>query len=123
MTKYLHHDPEPDPALSGVLRQREPDVAAAVDWDRLQGQISDRATLPLARRRRSRRPWTLGGIVAVAAAAGVALAVWTNSPPPPAASGPVLGVATEQELERLISGRAEADALLRAVLELPEQDS
>ena len=118
MTKYLHHDPERDPVLSGLLRQ-----GAAVDWDKLQGQISDRATLPLARRRRSHRPWAFGGIAAVAAAAGVALAVRTNSPPPPAASGPVLGVATEQELERLISGRAEADALLRAVLEPPEQDS
>ena len=123
MTDPLDRDPERDPVLASLMRATEPDVAATVDWEGLRGRISDRAALSLARRRRSRRPWVFGAIATAAAAVGIALVIRTHSPPPPAVTGPVLGAATEQELERLISGRAEADALLQAVLEAPERDS
>jgi hypothetical protein len=50
--------------------------------------------------------------------------VGINPPAPaPQTSEPVLGFAAEQELDRLISGRAEAEALLQAALEGPELDS
>ena len=122
MTDQLDRDPERDPVLASLLRATEPDVAPTVDWENLRGRTADRAALSLARRR-SRRPWVFGAIATAAVAAGITLVMRTHSPPSPAVTGPVLGAATEQELERLISGRAEADALLRAVLETPEQDS
>lgn len=57
-----------------------------------------------------------------AVAACLALVVQTMPSSPTAPAGePLLGLAAEQELDRLISGQAEAEALLQAALEGPER--
>ena len=117
----LENDPERDSDLAALLRGSESDAAAEVKWEQLGGRISRQAELPLARRRRQRRE-RIHGAVALAAAACLAAVIGINRPEhTPQASEPVLGLATEQELDRLISGRAEAEALLQAALEGPER--
>lgn len=123
MTRHLHfeNDPERNADLAALLRASEPDATATVNWEQLGARISQRAELPLARRRRERRD-RMHGVLALAAAACLAALVSTNPPAPaPQTSEPVLGLTAEQELDRLISGRAEAEALLQAALEGPER--
>jgi hypothetical protein len=124
MTRYLQldNDPERDPELAALLRDSASGAAAPVNWEQLGARIGQHAELPLARRRAQQRE-RRHGVLALAAAACLALAVGMNDLLAPAfqTSEPVLGLAAEQELDRLISGRAEADALLQAALEGPER--
>lgn len=121
MTQHLHYenDPERDPDLAALLRASEP--AAAVNWEQLGTRIGRNAELPLARRRRNRRE-QMHGVLALATAACLAVMLAINSPASSLpASEAVLGLTAEQELDRLISGQAEAEALLQAALEGPER--
>ncbi len=124
MTRHLHFENDPEPSADlAVLRASQPDADTGVNWEQLGARISRHAELPLGRRRRERRDRT-HGVLALATAACLAVLVGINPPAPaPQTSEPVLGFAAEQELDRLISGRAEAEALLQAALEGPELDS
>jgi hypothetical protein len=128
-----------DPEIAAALRmiESEPPVAE-VDWNALRSAIVARAELPLAQRRtRSARlgRWTRP-LVPLAAAASIALAAWVNgiigpgTLSTPIADGDPELVApavtpedvfqadvTEQEFRLLVSGRADADALLRVAIE------
>ena len=123
-----------DPEIAAALRliENEPPLEQ-VDWSALRSSIVARAEMPLARRRtRSARlfRWTRP-LVPLAAAASIALAVWANglgrSEPitAPIAESDAEIVApsvspedlfqadlTEQEFRHVVSGRANADALL-----------
>ncbi|HEX2090767.1 MAG TPA: hypothetical protein VHG28_00140 [Longimicrobiaceae bacterium] len=135
----LSRDPAADPRLAAALRNLDPPPAGEVDWERLRASLRARAELPLARRRRTARLRTAARwarvVVPAAAAAGLALAVQTRALRPvggPQSSGRVAGdigagrpaLVDEvvyasypaQEVDRLISGRAEADALLLAAV-------
>jgi len=126
----MEHDVRPDPELAAALRAIEPEPPFdAVEWDALRSSIVARAELPLARRRsRSARlgRWSRQ-LVPLAAAASITLAVWFTSRPAeeaPLAEGtavvaPVVSPEdvfeaelSEQEFRLLVSGRANADALL-----------
>jgi hypothetical protein len=124
MTRHLHFENDPEPSADlAVLRASQPDADTGVNWEQLGARISRHAELPLARRRRERRERT-HGVVALGVAACLAALASTNMlAPAPQIGEPVLGLAAEQELDRLISGRAEAEALLQAALEGPELDS
>ncbi len=121
MTRHFENDPERDPNLAALLRAAEPDAAAAMNWEHLGARISRHAELPLARRRRERRNRTHGVLALAAAACLAAVIAIQPSASSLKTSDPVLGLAAEQELDRLISGRAEAEALLQAALEGPER--
>jgi len=129
-----------DPEIAAALRmiEAEPPLAE-VDWEALRSTIVARAELPLAQRRtRSARRarWTRP-LVPLAAAASIALAVWVNglgrTDP---ATAPIAADAesellaptvtpedvfqadlTKQEFRHLVSGRANADALLLVAID------
>lgn len=121
-----------DPELAAVLRMVEPEPPLEqVDWEALRASIVSRAELPLARRRSGSARlvrWTRRALP-LAAAASIALAVWLTEAPPmgpeavaEAVPGEIApGVTPEaafdanlsdQEFQLLVSGRANADALL-----------
>lgn len=131
--------PTPDPRLAAALRGLAPEASPEeVDWERLRAAIAEGAALPLARRRRAarlRRAVRWAGLATlVAAAALLALYLGGLSPlgdhvaineTPAADSGAAPGVLVEEvvraslpagELEELISGRAEQEALLYAAV-------
>jgi len=111
----------PDASLAAALRSVAPAAPVEeVDWGRLHAALHDRAALPLARRRRAARlkravRWAALAVPA-AAAAGVALVVL----PEPRSSASVEEVVHASlpagELDHLISGRAEREALLLAAV-------
>jgi hypothetical protein len=129
-----------DPEIAAALRMIEGEPPLAdVDWEALRSAIVARAELPLAQRRtRSARlaRWTRP-LIPLAAAASIAMAMWANglrAPEPvtaPIADGNAEIVApavttvedafqadvTEQEFRLLVSGRANADALLMVALD------
>lgn len=135
----ISRDPTPDPRLAS-LRDLDPSPAGEVDWARLRASIASRAELPLARRRalarREGAARRLRVLVPAAAAAGITLAVLMGAPwkgaDPGAAAGRVAvdtsgshPVLVDEVVEasypagyvdRLVSGRAEADALLLAAV-------
>jgi hypothetical protein len=124
-----------DPRLADALRELDPPPAAEVDWDRLRASTAARAELPLARRRgaarrRATARWA-AALAPVAAAAALAFALLPGGARRPAADAVALdsGAAPRPrveevvdasypagDVERLISGRADADALLLAAL-------
>lgn len=124
---------QPDPTLGATLRwmDGEPPVHE-VDWDRLRATVRARAELPLARRRSSLsrvRGWARP-LVPLAAAAGVALAMWTGdrigqkeagapmaegviaAPPVITAEEAFQADLSDQEFQQVVSGRHNPDALL-----------
>ena len=130
-----------DPEIAAALRMIDSDPPLAeVDWDALRSAIVARAELPLAQRRtRSARlaRWTRP-LVPLAAAASIAMALWVNGLDRPDSgaiaegdSGTLTPAVTpedvfqadvsEQEFRLLVSGRANADALLLVALE-PNSD-
>jgi hypothetical protein len=126
-----------DPRLADALRELDPPPAAGVDWDRLRASTAARAELPLARRRgaarrRATARWA-AALAPVGAAAALAFALLPGGARPVGAraagaamdSGGAPGVRVEEvveasypagDVERLISGRADADALLLAAV-------
>lgn len=134
------NDIERDPELEAALRliESEPPFDE-VDWSALRSSITARAELPLARRRtRSARlaRWTRP-LVPLAAAASIALALWITGPfgelaNPIASGAPDVVVPavspedvfqadlSEQEFRNIVSGRANADALLLLAVEMGE---
>lgn len=135
----LRHDPAPDPQLQAALRslEGEPPVEQ-VDWEALRRRITERAELPLARRRRTNRQahrW-LRPFLPAAAAAGLVLAVFFSmrgpgeTPALPAGDEPrpesVVTVEealradlSDQEFVLLVSGLEDSDELLRLAVETP----
>ncbi|MBV9772976.1 MAG: hypothetical protein JO040_03460 [Gemmatimonadetes bacterium] len=136
----LPHDPTPDPRLAALLRELDPPPPMGeADWTRLHAAVARRAELPLAGRRRASRLRTAARWMRVAipaaAAAGVVLAVQSGVLRQPAVPGSVAvggapgdtahPVQVEEvvsaslptgELDQLISGRAESEALLLAAV-------
>ena len=132
----ISRDPPRDPELAawfGKLDERADDPDS---WEQLRDSIRRRAALPLARLR-SRRPWWeyaahwARPAIPVAAAAGVAFAMLMGNLPAPAA-GPetitaglpfleeVLAASIPAvELQLLLSGAEEPDALLRMAVQEP----
>lgn len=119
-------DPSPDPELESALRSLG-SPPSGVDWERLRRSVSERAELPLARRRsasRARRlPWARAALPAAAAAA-VALAVLlprgTSDAPGEEGSAPAAAVApgtpmADPEMELLYAAVGSEEAILRAV--------
>lgn len=131
----MHRDPE----LRDALRLIESDPPLAeVDWEALRSSIVARAEIPLARRRThsARLSRVTRSLVPLAAAASIALAVWITDPTARTSSNPTVAdnrpdVAapsitpedifqaemTDQEFELLVSGRANADALLQIAID------
>jgi hypothetical protein len=127
-------DSRADMELRAALRSLEAEPPLhQVDWDALRTSIVSRAELPLARRRArsARLPRWATPMVPFAAAASILVAVWfhglsgaSDQAPPladsaPAAPLPSLSAEdlfhadlTDQEFQHLVSGRANADALL-----------
>lgn len=137
----LRFDPAPDPRLQKALRDLdgEPPLEQ-VDWVALRRSISDRAEMPLARRRRAQRTaprrW-LQLLIPAAAAAGLALvAIFGVSrsgsdaaPLVSASEAARTGFITAEEALRadlsddefvlLVAGLDDSDALLRLAVEGP----
>ncbi len=138
--EHLDREPAPDPRLGAALRDLDPSPAAEVDWERLRASVAARAELPLARRRRAAGARRASGwarvVVPAAAAAGIAFAVNAGAlrpSAPSAGSGPRVAVDSgparrpgveelvyasypAQEVDRWITGRADAEALLGAAV-------
>ncbi len=79
----MHHEPEVPPSLAEALRRAEQRAAAGADLSGLDRAVLESASRRLASgtsgsRRRSAVIWRIGG--AVAAAAGLALAVYLSLP-------------------------------------------
>ncbi|HEX8272039.1 MAG TPA: hypothetical protein VF615_05275 [Longimicrobiaceae bacterium] len=123
-----------DPRLARALGEIDPPPADGVDWTRLRAGIAARAEMPLARRRASARRraaarWA-AALAPAAAAAALAFALLPGARSPGGrAAGPAEGSAPgaqveevveasypARDVERLISGRADADALLLAAV-------
>lgn len=123
-----------DPRLAAALRELDP-PPPEVDWERLQARIVESAALPLARRRRAsrlRNPGVWTGLAASAAAvllvvqmndgpggslaANGAAAVDTGRVPAATVEEVVRASLPAVELDRLISGSAEREALLYAAV-------
>ena len=140
MNRNETHEIERDPELAEALRliESEPPLDQ-VDWSALRTTIGSRAELPLARRRtRSARlaRWTRP-LVPLAAAARIALALWFTGPARelirPVADGAERVVpavtpeeifqadVSEQEFQNIVSGRANADALLFLAVDMQEE--
>lgn len=116
-------DPPRDPDLARMLRAAAPGPAGSPDWDVLRARIHERAELPLARRRKRRAPQWVQAVAMFGAAACLAVVVrGVPSSAPPPVTEPLISRSTEQEIQRLISGQAEREALLQAALEGPEAD-
>lgn len=130
--------PQRDPQLAALLRAAEPEPPLeAVDWAAMRARLSQRAELPLAARRAEARTRTAvrrpRWLVPLAAAASVAVAVLAGRAamaPAPADPGavavdssrahPAVDVlvdgAVAEQVDDLISGQADADALLLAAV-------
>jgi hypothetical protein len=119
MMQDLPRDPLPDPRLAAALGGHgwpEP------EWDRLRARIAARAELPLARRRRAARVRSAARwgalLLPTAAAAALALYLGRAEPAPqPTVEEVVRASLPAGELDRLISGTAEREALLLAAVE------
>ncbi|MET0399778.1 MAG: hypothetical protein ABW277_23525 [Longimicrobiaceae bacterium] len=126
-----------DPRLADALREVDPPPADAVDWNRLRASVAARAELPLAARRAAMRRRAAGrwaaALVPAAAAAAIAFATlpggvrFSGGRADAVAmdSGGAHRVRVDEvveasypagDVERLISGRADADALLLAAV-------
>jgi hypothetical protein len=130
-----------DPRLADALRELDPPPAVGVDWQRLRDSTAARAELPLARRRgaarrRAAARWA-AALAPVAAAAVLAFALLPGARPSggraAAAAALDSGAAPRPrveevvdasypagDVERLISGRADSDALLLAAVGEPD---
>jgi hypothetical protein len=127
-----------DPRLADALRELDPPPAGEVDWQRLRASTAARAGLPLARRRgaarrRAAARWA-AALAPVAAAAAIAFALLpggvrpsggraadrvaldSGAAPRPRVEEVVDASYPAGDVERLISGRADADALLLAAV-------
>jgi hypothetical protein len=140
MMEDLDRDPAPDPRLAAALGGPEPPEP---EWERLRAAIGERAALPLARRRRAARVRSAARrerlLVPTAAAAALALYLGGVDPfreraaagapgdtgsaaPQPALVEEVVRASLPTgELDRLISGSAEREALLLAAVGRAEQ--
>lgn len=121
-----------DPLVGAALRWADGEVPLdEVDWAAMRTTIRNRASLPLARRRaRSVRPKWLTPLIPLAAAAGIAMVIWTGIPGSDApgvngtavaASGAayqlsmqeaLLADMSEQEFRMFVAERSDPDALL-----------
>jgi hypothetical protein len=115
------HDPVPDPELAIALRDLEQAPYDEVDWGALHRSITERAELPLARRRlRPRRRWGSRVLVPAAAAAGLILAIGIQVVGPAPGSGEDLaGVPAANGLRTMVEevlGSAISDAELDVLL-------
>ncbi len=133
------HGPAPDPRLASALRSlgEEPPLES-VDWEALRVSVAARAELPLSRlrKRAGAEPFPARGRAAarvprplapLAAAAGIALAVWLGTggdgAPDALAPGRVSAEEvfqsnlSEQEFRLLVTGGADPEALLLLALE------
>lgn len=138
MTHEPMNDAARDREIEAALRLAESEPPFdEVDWSALRSSITARAEMPLARRRaRSARRarWTRT-FVPLAAAASIALALWVTGPfgelATPVARGAPDAVVpavspedvfqadlSEQEFRNIVSGTADADALLLLAVEL-----
>lgn len=119
-------DPVPDARLAAALRALHPaPEPAEPDWERLRAAVGARAALPLARRRRAARlraaaRWA-GAAVPAAAAAALALHLggvrpFTERETPALVEEVVQASLPAGELDRVISGSAEREALLLAAV-------
>jgi hypothetical protein len=130
-----------DPRLADALRELDPPPAGGVDWQRLRASTAARAELPLARRRgaarrRAAARWA-AALAPVAAAAALAFALLpgarpsggraadavaldSGAAPRPRVEEVVDASYPAGDVERLISGRADADALLLAAVGEPD---
>lgn len=124
---------EPDPVMGEALRLAVGDVPLEeVDWSAMRTNIRGRAALPLARRRalEAASPRWVRPLLPIAAAASIALVLWTGAFNLP--GGPAINVApvtvsagqqasirevllsdvSEQEFRVLMAERNDADELL-----------
>ena len=121
----------PDPLLGAALRWSEGEVPLEeVDWNAMRSAIRERAAMPLARRRKVQRgaPRWLRPLIPVAAAASIAVLVWTGgigregpagvAVPQAATEYPIsieealLADLSEQEFRLVVAGRSDPDELL-----------
>jgi hypothetical protein len=129
----------PDPLIGAALRWAEGEVPLdEVDWSAMRTTIRNRAAMPLARRRSARRgvPRWVRPLIPIAAAASVAVVVWTGGigrggpagtvvQQTAAASSPIsiqealLTDLSEQEFRVLVSARTDADELLMIAASAP----
>ncbi len=65
-----------DPLLASAMEDLRAEATYDVDWDRLRSSITERASLPLARRRAQHRSFATRSFVPIAVAASVAFALW-----------------------------------------------
>ena len=128
----------PDPIIGAALRWAEGEVPLDdVDWSAMLTTIRNRAAMPLARRRSARRrvPRWVRPLIPIAAAASVAMVVWTGgigrAGPTPAAQQAaavasqitiqeaLLTDLSEQEFRVLVSARTDPDELLMIAATAP----
>jgi hypothetical protein len=67
-----------DPLLAAAMRELREETPPSVEWDRLRTSINASATLPLRRRRWRRNALSPRGLIPLAAAAGLAFALWAS---------------------------------------------
>ena len=123
---------QPDPLVGAAMRWAEGEVPMEeVDWSAMRTNIRERAALPLARRRALRvaSPRWVKPLLPIAAAASIAVLMWTGSieiggpstvdvAPVTVSTGPsiqdaILSDLSDQEFTRLlVSDRNDPDDLL-----------
>lgn len=138
MKVEMNQPMERDPMIGAALRWAEGEVPMdEVDWSAMRSSIRGRAEMPLARRRRARtRPtrW-LRPLIPLAAAASVAVLIWTGGvgrDGPTTIAPSVVGTAyqisvqealladmTEQEFRRVVADRNDPDELLLIAVSQP----
>lgn len=140
MRNEMKHDElRPDPLIGAALRWAEGEVPLDdVDWSAMRTTIRSRAAMPLARRRSARRGvsrW-IRPLIPIAAAASVAMVVWTGGIGRGGPTGPavqqtaaaasqitiqeaLLTDLSEQEFRVLVSARTDADELLMIAASAP----
>ena len=119
-------DPARNAELGALLRGLDEPPVGEVDWERMRASISARAELPLARLRRQARPWPrLRALVPLAAAASLAAGALALTLRPDREQLPdaerrlvdqIVEASVPENVGRLISGEADRDALLEAVV-------
>jgi hypothetical protein len=121
----------PDPVLSAAMAEIRDELPRDIDWDKLRCSITGKAEMTLARKRAARRVSLPKSLVPLAAAAAIALSLWSGpsiietirgSAAVVQAAAPlnsddileeVLGSdLTEQEFRLVVTGRADPEALL-----------